>query len=182
MHDQRWYALTARHQHEKPVAAALEMRNLATFLPLYVSRRRWSDRTRTLELPLFPGYIFCSLNAHEKSLALSTPGVTGIVGFGGRPEPVPGFEIDNLMTIASSGLPVEPCALLKAGDEVTIDDGPLRGLRGKLLRDANRHQLVVGVQLLQRAIAVTLSADQAWPVEPRRQPAPSERVASAKAC
>jgi transcription antitermination factor NusG len=181
MNDKRWYALTARHQHEKPVSNALAMRDLRTFVPLYLSRRRWSDRTRTLELPLFPGYVFCSLTVDQRALALSTPGVTGIVGFGGGPEPIPGYEIDNLMTIAKSGLPVEPCQLLKAGDEVTIDDGPLRGLRGKLLRDADRHQLVVGVHLLQRAISVTLSADQAWPVESNRIQAQPERARSAKA-
>ncbi len=181
MHDTRWYALTARHQHEKPVSAALAIRSLQTFVPVYVARRRWSDRTRTLELPLFPGYVFCSMSADQRALALSTPGVTSIVGFGGKPEPVPGFEIDNLMTIAASGLPVEPCKLLKAGDEVTIDDGPLRGLRGKLLRDADRNQLIVGVQLLQRAIAVTLSLDQAWPAENSRMQAQPERARGAKA-
>jgi len=179
--DTRWYALTARHQHEKPVSAALGVRKLQTFLPLYLSRRRWSDRTRTLELPLFPGYIFCNMGPSQRNLALSTPGVTGIVGFGNGPEPVPGFEIDNLMMIAKSGLPVEPCALLKTGDEVTIDDGPLRGLRGKLLRDADRHQLVVGVNLLQRAIAVTLTIDQAWPAQPTRIRPQPERAAAAKA-
>ena len=164
MEDARWYALTARHQHERPVSTALDLRSLTTFVPLYLSRRRWSDRTRTIEMPLFPGYVFCRFTPNQRALAVSTPGVTGIVGFGGKAEPVPDHEVDDLMTIANSGLPVEPWTLMKAGDEVMIDDGPLRGLRGRLLRDAGRHQLVVGVNLLQRAVAVTLTPDQAWPI------------------
>lgn len=137
-------------------------------------------------MPLFPGYVFTNLSTNQRALALATPGVTGIVGFGGKAEPIPDLEVESLMCVANSGLLMQPWALMKAGDEVVIDDGPLRGLRGKLLKDADRHQLIVGVELLQRAVAVTLTPDQAWPVRSvneiyERANASSLRASCAKA-
>ena len=53
-----WYAAYTCAQHEKRVAAELDARTVEHFLPLYSSVRRWKDRRLTLELPLFPGYLF----------------------------------------------------------------------------------------------------------------------------
>src|SRR5215472_12673610 len=54
----QWYALTVRHQHERPVDRVLCAGGIETFLPLFRARRRWSDRVKELETPLFPGYVF----------------------------------------------------------------------------------------------------------------------------
>jgi len=49
-----WFALRVRPNYEKPVAAALRGKGFQEFLPLVRSRRRWSDRVKVMDLPLFP--------------------------------------------------------------------------------------------------------------------------------
>jgi len=51
------------------------------FLPLLQSRRRWSDRVKEVDAPLFPGYLFCRFNPNDRLPILKTPGVTQIVGY-----------------------------------------------------------------------------------------------------
>src|SRR5712692_511161 len=67
----RWYALTVRHQHEGHAAAALQYKNLETLVPVYRTRRRWSDRMKELDLPLFAGYVFCRFHYQERVKVLS---------------------------------------------------------------------------------------------------------------
>jgi len=57
-----------------PVASHLFARGYESFLPLYKCRRRWSDRSKEIELPLFPGYVFCQFNSLDRFPILSIPG------------------------------------------------------------------------------------------------------------
>lgn len=82
-----WFALTVKHQHERSVAGALASHGVDTFVPLYCARRRWSDRVKELDAPLFPGYVFGRFGDGDRVRVLRTPGVGRIVGFGGSPAP-----------------------------------------------------------------------------------------------
>ena len=83
-----WYAVRVRPNYEKPVAAALRGKGFQEFLPLIRSKRQWSDRVKIMDLPLFPGYLFCRLNLEERLPLLTTPGFLYLVGVGKNPEPV----------------------------------------------------------------------------------------------
>jgi transcription antitermination factor NusG len=138
------------------VAAALARKGLAGFLPLYRSRRRWSDRIKELELPLFPGYVFCWFAYGERLKVLKTPGVTSLVRFGKTVIPVPDQEIQNLKILVSSGLPVSPWPVLQVGQRIHIVHGPLSGVDGILLRIKDSWRVVVSVSLLSRSVAVEI--------------------------
>lgn len=155
----QWFALTVKHQHEKQIGLALRRKGLEELVPLYTSRRRWSDRVKVVELPLFPNYVFCHFSFEDRLVVLNIPGVYSVVGFGGRPTPVPDREIANIQAILASGLAVEPWPHLKAGDIVLIEDGPLRGVQGTLLETKDACRVVVSVEMLQRSIAVQLDHD-----------------------
>jgi len=166
----RWYALTVRHQHERQTAAALEYKNLETLVPVYRARRRWSDRMKELDLPLFAGYVFCRFLHQERVRVLNTPGVAKIVGFGETPAPVEDWEIADIRVVMQSKLPVCPWPYLKPGDRVRVERGPLRGVEGTLLREKTNSsketaglRLVIGVEMLQRSIAVELEPDMVVP-------------------
>lgn len=58
----RWFVIQVRPRYEKIVASVLRAKGYEEFLPLHTARRRWSDRTKELEVPLFPGYLFCRLD------------------------------------------------------------------------------------------------------------------------
>jgi len=163
-----WFAVQTRSKWEKLVCGILENKGYKLFLPLYRSRRVWSDRIKELELPLFPGYLFCRLSPEQRTLPLlTTPGVRGFVSFGGRPLPVPDAEIAAVEAIIKSGLAASPHPFLQVGQYVRLKYGPLQGLEG-ILAAARKHcRFIMSVQLLQRSVAVDV--DAAW-VEPANPP------------
>ena len=71
--EQHWYASYTCAKHEKRVAGELQARGVEHFLPLYSSRRRWKDRRVSLELPLFPGYVFVHLALRDRMRVLQFP-------------------------------------------------------------------------------------------------------------
>jgi transcription antitermination factor NusG len=154
-----WFALTVRPQHEKSVAERLVAKSLAGYTPLYRARRRWSDRTQTVDLPLFPRYVFCRFGFNDRLKVLGTLGVNSVVGFGGKPAPISDAEIDALQKVVGSGLPCLPWSHLRLGQRVRILGGALAGMGGILAREKGASRVVVNVDLLQRAVAVEIDSD-----------------------
>ncbi len=160
----RWFALTVRPQHEKKTALALENQGLTHFLPLYHSKRRWSDRIKELDLPLFPGYVFCQFRYDRRLRVLQTPGVTSIVTFGDKPAPVPDSEIEQIRKTVTSGRRIEPWPFFKVGKRVRIEGGSLDGIEGVLLELKNSLRVVVSIELLQRSVSVEIDRDVLTPL------------------
>jgi transcriptional antiterminator RfaH len=160
-----WYAVQVKRNHERLTATHLEHRDYETFLPLYKSRRRWSDRIKELDLPLFPGYLFCHMDPATRLAVLTSPGVVRVVGVGKAPVPVADPEIASIRAIVESKLQADPCAYLQVGEQVRIGYGPLRGLSGILLAVENQQRLVVGVTLLKRSVAVQIQEEWVIPLD-----------------
>jgi len=175
-HTDQWFALRIKPQREKIVASALRSKGYEEFLPLYRCRRRWSDRIKEMDVPLFPGYVFCRFDVHSRLPILVTPGVLLIVGVGKTPSPVDNREIAALQSIVKSGLQVEPWPFLKIGQRVRIERGSLEGVEGILVAIKKPYRLVVSVALLQRSVAVEIDHQWATPIGPSLLP-PQERVA-----
>jgi len=157
-----WFAVRVKSRCEKMVSEALRQKGFDEFLPMYWSRRRWSDRVKVIQLPLFSGYLFCRFSAFDRVPILSTPGVVLIVGQGRTPQPIDADEVNAIRVAVNSGNRVEPWPQLEVGRTVRIEEGSLRGLEGVLLRFKGTNQLILGVQLLQRAVAVEVP--DAWVV------------------
>jgi transcription antitermination factor NusG len=159
-----WYALRVQSRLAAVAAAALRGKGYEEYSPLYVSHRQWSDRTGKLELPLFPGYMFCKFDVHDRLPVLIAPGVIAIVGAGKILIPVDDAEIEAVRIIVSSGLAAQPWPLLRVGSRVRIARGPLVGLEGLVTDTGKVYRLVVSVSLLQRSIAVEIDRDWASPI------------------
>ena len=159
-----WFALQVAPRHENKVASLLNYKGYQHFLPTYQSSRKWCDRNKTLELPLFPGYLFCRMvHGTTVGLVVTTPGVIRVVGFGGNPYPIPDHEIDAIQRIAlSSG--VTPVPYLKIGHKVQIRNGPLLGITGILTQIKNRCRLVVSVDLITSSVSVDVASVDVLPV------------------
>ena len=163
---------SVRPHCEKTTATILQNKGYQEFLPLYRSRRPWPDRTKQLDLPLFPGYVFCRFSPHGRLPILTTPGLVHIVGIGKVPVPVDEQEIEAIHTIIKSGLAAEPWPFVKVGNLVRIDHGCLYGLEGILIETKKRHRLVVSVTLLQRSVAVETDRDWVSLVRSTNRPVP----------
>lgn len=159
-----WFALIIKPQHEHAAYEGLRQKGLESFLPMYRSARRWSDRVKQLSQPLFPGYVFCRFERTDKVLVLRTPGVRSVVSCGTDLLPVPEEEIDRVRRMTSSESSIVPWPYLQEGSRVRICDGPLTGLDGILVEIRSGLRVVVGMDFLQRSVAVQLSREQVQPV------------------
>jgi transcription antitermination factor NusG len=149
-----WFALSVKPLHERTVAGQLNAKGMEAYAPTCAVERRWSDRIKTVELALFPWYVFCRFSFEERLHVLATPFVSSIVGFGGKPCPVRDEEMDAIKRILASGLPVSPSPAAIPGQRVVILGGPLAGLTGIVAREKASDRVIVDVEAIHRAVAV----------------------------
>jgi len=171
MNATHWYAVRVQSRFANVASASLRGKGYEEFLPLYRSQRKWSDRVKQVEVPLFPGYLFCRFDPEGSTLPiLSTPGVISIVGVGRYPFPIADHEIEAIRTVVRSGLVAQPWAYLGVGSRVYVDGGPLAGLEGIVTNADKVCRLVVSVELLQRSVAVEIDREWARPATSRMRP------------
>src|ERR1700733_6519451 len=116
--EQFWCAVQVMPNHETRIATMLSCRGYEHFMPTYSTRRKWSDRFKVLELPLFPGYVFCRVQKESASGVFKMPGVCRIVSFGGKICHIDDLEIATLKQVVKSGRDFAPTSYWKAGDKV----------------------------------------------------------------
>ena len=161
----KWFALRVKPRAEKCVATIARNKGFEEFLPLYQCRRRWSDRFKLVELPLFPGYVFCRFNPQYRLPLLTIPGALHFVGLGKVPVPIDDAEIQAIQVLVGSGLQAEPWPFLDAGQRVRLEQGPLAGLEGLFIEVRKQHRIVVSVSLLRRSVAVEIERDWVTPLD-----------------
>ena len=162
----QWYACYTRARHEKRVAVALARRGIEAYLPLVARQSQWHDRLKTIQWPLYPGYVFARLNEFEFQKVADIPGVAALVGNEGRPSPIDPVDLDNVRRIeallAETGeVPVsEP--LVKEGEGVLIESGQLAGMRGIVLqrRGSGRVLIQVGLKTIGQGVKLEVDARQ----------------------
>jgi transcription antitermination factor NusG len=153
-----WYALAVMPRHEKTVSRVLGNKGYETFLPLYARPHKYAGRTRSFEIPLFPGYIFCRFDAAVRLPILTTPGVLQVMGVGRNPVPVDEDEVVAIRRAVEAGIPLTPIPFFKVGQRGRIADGPLAGLEG-IISATKPLRLVLSVSLLQRSVLIEIDSD-----------------------
>jgi transcription antitermination factor NusG len=163
---ENWYALHTRPRHEKIVIQRLAERGVTTFLPLITEVRRWSDRKKSVELPLFGGYAFAKFfpRHSERLQVLRVEGVLGLVGASGQGAPIPEAEIAAVRALVEGPLPWSTHPFLEIGQKVRIRSGALDGLEGILVGRSGDRTLVISVNAIQRSLAVRLEGYEVEPV------------------
>jgi transcription termination/antitermination protein NusG len=161
-----WYAIRVRSKFEKLASVALRAKGFEEFLPVYRTRRQWSDRIKAVDCPLFPGYLFCRL-AIEKGIMpiVTTPGFISILGTGNSPIEVPDAEINAIQVALRSGIPAQPSPHVTVGSRVVIERGPLASVEGIVLNIGDKLKLIVSITLLQRSLAVEIDREWLRPVQ-----------------
>lgn len=159
-----WFALQVRTRWEASTAHLLGGKGYETLLPTYQTKKRWSGRIKEVTAPLFPGYVFCRFDVHNRLPVLVTPGVTTIVSRGKSPVPVSESEISAIQAVVASGLRSEPWPFLEVGQQVRIETEPLRGLEGILLSVKGSNRIVISVSLLRRSVALEIDKSSVTPI------------------
>jgi len=160
----RWFAVWTRSRHEQVVRDQLEQKHIDAFLPTITRWSRWKDRKKKIDWPLFPGYCFARFDPDEALPVLKCSGVVNIVGFEGKPAPIPEVELESIRVLVGSDLQYDPCPLIREGMMVEVVHGPLRGVFGRLMRkDSSRARLVLSVDLIGQAVSVEVDAADVKP-------------------
>ncbi len=159
-----WFALQIRSRWEGTTAALLRGKGLETLLPTYTTKRKWSDRFKVVEAPLFPGYVFCRFDVHNRLPVLITPGVISVVGRGKTPIAVDEKEILSIQAAIGSGIHLEPWPYLEIGERVRVKDDVLDGMEGILTNFKGSDRVVISVTLLRRSVALEIDRSRISPL------------------
>jgi transcription antitermination factor NusG len=160
---QAWYAVRVRSNFEQTTGTFLRSTGYTVFAPTYQERRRGSDRIRCVDVPMFPGYLFCQLDVEKRLPVLQAPGVLNIVGYGKGFIPISEEEIEAVRVVAASPL-ARTWPYLTVGEAVRIVRGPLTGVEGILVAMKNDYRLIVSIHLLQRSVGAEVNLDWVEPV------------------
>lgn len=157
-----WYAVQTRARNERAVVQRFREKGLNTFLPIVTEVRRWSDRWKSIELPLFSCYVFVKImNTNEDRLkVLYTDGVFDLVGVSRYGTPIPDEQIDAVRTIVEGRLNWQSYPFLKIGQRVRIRSGALDGVEGILISRNGERSVVVSIDAIQRSISVRVEGYQ----------------------
>lgn len=165
----RWFAVYTTSRHEKRIAQHFEQREIEHYLPLYRADRKWRDGSKvTLELPLFPSYIFVRISRAERVSVLSVPGALAVVGgTGGEPAPLADSAIEALR-IGLREHRIEPHPLLRVGQLARIRSGAFAGMEGVILRKKSGFRVVLTLEQIMQSIAVEVGEGDLEPVAEMR--------------
>jgi len=166
-----WFVIWAESRAEKKVEQRMVAMGLSPWLPIVKERRKWSDRWRDVECPLFPGYLFAKATNADWHTILRTPGVLTVVKDGGKPALVADSVVESLRrVIALHEIVPEDVSEIndyRRGDEIMVQEGALCGVRGIVRQRRSGRQLVIWVAEIGRGIAVTIGTEL---VIPTRKP------------
>ncbi len=162
----RWYALHTRSRHERVVEHRLREEGMETYLPTMREVHRWSDRKKTVEVPLFSCYVFvrCALNSENRTRVYRVESALGFVGVRGAGLPIPDDQIENVRAALSQTTPCRSHPFLKVGQRVRVCGGALDGVEGVFLSENGDNSLVISIDAIQRSLAVRIDGYQVKPV------------------
>ena len=161
-----WYAVQTKSRGERLAVENLNRQGFVTHLPLIKAARHRRGRWQGTIEPLFPGYLFVQLDLGRQNTApiRSTRGVIGMVRFGTEPQPMPHAIMRALLDAhAGEGSAIDPDSLFKAGDRVTLVEGPMKGLTAIVQAKTGQDRVLLLLDLLGRENRVTVSRHQIVP-------------------
>ena len=135
----RWYAIYTRPRWEKKVNSILLEKGIESYCPLNKVRRKWSDRIKTIEEPLFKSYVFVKIDEGEKSKVRMTNGVVNFVYWDGKPAVIKEKEIQTIKRFLDEHENVEVVKMdFEPEDRIRVVAGPMMDQEGKILEVKNK--------------------------------------------
>ena len=150
----QWVAVYTNPRAEKKVYSRLVDQGFEVFLPLVKERRKWSDRYKIVEIPLFSSYVFAKICRTDVAPLRETLGVSFLVSFLGVVETIPEQQIDAVRRLvnANQRLYVEQMQRMRKGAHVRIIEGAFAGMEGELISDNKNGNFAVKIHALQLSL------------------------------
>ncbi len=161
-----WYAVYTKARHEKRVHSQLLDKGIESFLPLVKKTRRWKDRKKKVDFPLFTSYVFVRIDYRFRLPVLETYGVVKIVNFRGRPAPIPDHQIEAIKRMLRFPDRIRLEDYIASGDRVVVTAGPLEGITG-IIRYVRKDQarLVVSLDSIRQSVSIEIDRDMVRKIE-----------------
>ena len=139
-----WYAVYTKPRWEKKICAQLEKKGLVYYCPMNKVRRKWSDRYKIIEEPLFKSYVFVQVSEEEKTRVRLTDGVVNFLYWNGKPGIIKDEEIEVIRKFLNEYEQVEARPIsLAAGEKVRVKTGLLMDKEGVVIKVLNNRAFVV---------------------------------------
>lgn len=151
----KWYALYTKSRHEKYIQQRLLEKNIECFLPLKTVQRKWKDRRQNVDFPLFPGYLFTKIPLSRKNDVLNNKGAVCLVG-NTTPTPIPSVQIESVKKFIDNDIAFDPYPELQKGTEITVKNGPLKGVCGILVEKKTSYRLVVNLDIINSCVSTEI--------------------------
>jgi len=158
MQSNPWRVLQVLTNHEKRVAQYLTVRSLEHYLPLYTERSRWTDRTVTLQRPLFPGYLFVRFATASRLALVSTPGVLKLLG-NESVDTISAAEIERIREALSEGYILRPHAGVCVGTRVRVMRGMFEGIEGIVTELRRKCMVVITLEAVEQCYSMEANLD-----------------------
>lgn len=158
-----WFVLHTKSRQEKAVADQLQKFKIKHFLPIIEIERRYGHRTRLIEKPLFPSYVFMHGTTDERVQALSTNRLANVIEV--RDQALLVRELKQVQKAVGAGITLDPYAFLHVGHWVRVRSGPLMGLEGRVEDRRHAHRLVLQIETLGQAMSLEIDADLLEPMD-----------------
>ncbi|MBY0476794.1 MAG: UpxY family transcription antiterminator [Chitinophagaceae bacterium] len=139
-----WYAVYTKPRWEKKVSLQLDKKGLDYYCPLNKVRRKWSDRYKVIEEPLFTSYVFVHITEEEKARVRLTDGVVNFVYWNGKPGVIPAAEIEIIRKFLKEYEDVQAEKVdVLAGQKVRIKTGLMMDTEGLVIKVLNNRAYVL---------------------------------------
>lgn len=147
--DKNWYVLYTKPRWEKKVFKSLVQKGVEAYCPLNKVRRKWTDRIKTIEEPLFKSYVFVHVVATEMTEVRYVDGVLNYVYWNGKPAIVKDEEIIEIRKFLSEYDEVSVSSIdIKPTDQVMLNAGVIMGATGRVLRVLGNNTVEVRIDSL----------------------------------
>ena len=157
---QQWYALLTRSRFENVVHDKIMQKSIQVFLPKIKVKSLRKDRTKMIQVPLFPGYVFVNISpaTQEQLRVLKTVGAVRLLGYKDGPVPIPDTHIDSLKIITGSDMDIitGSGAGLAKGDPVIVVNGPMTGATGEFLQYKGKGRVIIKIEALGQFAGVEI--------------------------
>ena len=155
----QWMVLRTKSRHEHIVESCLQRKSIMAYLPKYKVTRRWKDRRRIVELPLFPGYVFVQPSSDQYVDMRYIRGACGLVLVGNLPATMPEKDLEAVKILVNSGADLTIDANIVVGQRVKVVGGPFAGAEGELVRVKSEERLVINAHLLGSSVSVEVDRE-----------------------
>jgi transcription antitermination factor NusG len=152
----KWFALYTKPRWEKKVNSLLNDKGVECYCPLNRVKRKWTDRIKTIEEPLFKSYVFVKVDDTERTKVRLTNGVINFVYWNGKPAIVKEKEIQTIKRFLDEheAVQVRPMELMP-NQVVLITSGAFMDQQAVVL-DANKKEVKVAILSLGQELIATI--------------------------